>query len=147
MPPGCWENDGQLPKSKPGRTIRLRTAGFRRLQLANLTIDHGLPIVAALRQGIPVIAVQDKVHSTSCENLVRELPWRAGQYIEVSNYKEVIGCLAALKEGIAIEAIERPIRKVKATGFRFDTELPQKVVVSSDAPHVETNGKQKTVAK
>ncbi len=96
---------------------------------------YGLPVVAALRQGITVIAVRDNLQAYACQEFVRELPWTAGQYIEAENYFEAAGYLAALKEGLSIESVKRPISKAKATNFSFDTEHPAKRMIT--APHEE----------
>jgi hypothetical protein len=67
----------------------------------------GLPVLAALDQGIPVIAVREN------ENLMRndlsELPWAPGQYREVDNYWEAAGVLCAMRAGILPESVRRPI--------------------------------------
>lgn len=67
----------------------------------------GVPTLAALEQGIPVIAVREN------RNLMRNdltvLPWAAGQLYVVENYWEAAGVMAAIKEGIAPEATRRPL--------------------------------------
>ena len=67
----------------------------------------GLPILAALEQGIPVIAVREN------RNLMRNdtaaLPWARGQYVAAENYLEAAGMLCAMKAGIAAESIRRPL--------------------------------------
>ena len=67
----------------------------------------GVPTLAALEQGIPVIAVREN------RNLMRNdltvLPWAAGQLHVVENYWEAVGVMAAIKEGIAPEATRRPL--------------------------------------
>jgi hypothetical protein len=67
----------------------------------------GLPTLAALHQGIPVIAVRE--NRTVVRNDLRLLPWRDGQLWIVENYWEAAGVLAALKAGIAPEAVRRPL--------------------------------------
>ena len=67
----------------------------------------GLATIAALEQGIQVIAVKEN------ENLMRNnlagLPWREGQYHEVENYWEAAGILAAMKAGVKPETMRRPL--------------------------------------
>lgn len=67
----------------------------------------GLPILAAIEQNIPVIAVREN------ENLLRNdltgLPWRPKQLWVVDNYWEAIGVMAALKAGIEPNVLRRPI--------------------------------------
>jgi hypothetical protein len=66
----------------------------------------GLPTLAALEQGIPVIAVREN------ENLMRNdlaaLPWAPGQFHIAENYWEAVGVMTALKSGIAPAALRRP---------------------------------------
>ena len=67
----------------------------------------GLPTLAALEQGIPVIAVREN------DNLMRNdlglLPWAPGQLHVVENYWEACGVMAALKAGIVPGALRRPL--------------------------------------
>lgn len=70
----------------------------------------GLPIYAALHQGIRVIAVADKIYAEDQTTYIRSLPWQAGQYTEVRNYKEALGVLACWKAGVSTESTSRPLR-------------------------------------
>ncbi|MEX1997616.1 MAG: DUF3326 domain-containing protein [Candidatus Andersenbacteria bacterium] len=72
----------------------------------------GMPIYAALHQGIRVIAVADKIYAEDHTEVIRALPWRPGQYREVSNYSEALGILACMKAGIVPEAISRPLQTI-----------------------------------
>ena len=66
----------------------------------------GLPTLAALEQGIPVIAVKN-------QNLMRNdlsgLPWADGQFFRVNNYLEAVGVLATLRAGIDCDSVRRPL--------------------------------------
>ena len=66
----------------------------------------GIPTLAALQQGIPVVAVAN-------ENLMTvdlgSLPWKKGQFHRVNNYHEAVGVLAALRCGIECDAVRRPL--------------------------------------
>lgn len=73
----------------------------------------GIPTLAALEQGIPVIAVRG--NTNVLENDLTALPWKAGQFHSVDNYLEALGVMAALKQGISIESVQRPIRTAKVT--------------------------------
>lgn len=66
----------------------------------------GLPTLAAVEQGIPVIAVRE--NRNVMRNDLSALPWAAGQFHRVENYWEATGVLAALKAGIAPESVRRP---------------------------------------
>lgn len=63
--------------------------------------------LAALEQGIPVVAVREN------KNLMRNdlavLPWADGQLIVVENYWEAAGVVASLRAGIAPESVRRPL--------------------------------------
>ena len=67
----------------------------------------GLPTIAALEQGIHVIAVREN------RNLMRNdltlLPWCKGQFIQADNYLEAVGVMNALKAGVTMESVRRPI--------------------------------------
>jgi hypothetical protein len=67
----------------------------------------GLPTLAALEQGIPVIAVRE--NANLMRNDLSALPWAPGQFIPVANYWEAAGVLCALKAGIAPESVRRPL--------------------------------------
>ncbi len=73
----------------------------------------GLPVMAALRQGIPVIAVRE--NSNIMKNDLNDLPWAPGQYHEVENYWEAAGFLSALKDGIDPYSVRRPLKPVRIT--------------------------------
>jgi hypothetical protein len=67
----------------------------------------GLPTLAALEQGIPVIAVAE--NANLMRNDLRALPWASGQLHMVDNYWEAVGVMTALKAGIAPESLRRPL--------------------------------------
>ena len=62
-------------------------------------------------QGIHVIAVRKN------RNLMRNdltlLPWHNEQYIQVNNYAEAVGVMNALKAGVTLESVRRPISGTK----------------------------------
>jgi len=66
----------------------------------------GLPTLAALEQGIPVIAVRE--NSNIMKNDLGELAWGDGQYFEVDNYLEAAGVMVALRSGISPQLVRRP---------------------------------------
>lgn len=71
----------------------------------------GVPTLAAHKRGIPIIAVDDhlEVHGVQCTDYVKA--------IVVDNYLEATGVVAALRSGINIETLRRPIAKVKVSGI------------------------------
>ena len=66
----------------------------------------GLATIAALEQGIQVIAVKE--NKNLMRNNLADLPWREGQYHEAENYWEAAGILAAMKAGVKPETMRRP---------------------------------------
>ncbi|PKB73045.1 MAG: high light inducible protein [SAR202 cluster bacterium Io17-Chloro-G7] len=66
----------------------------------------GLPTLAALEQGIPVIAVRE--NANLMKNDLTALPWANGQLHIVDNYWEAAGVLAAFKAGIDPAGVRRP---------------------------------------
>ena len=73
----------------------------------------GLPTLAALQQGIPVIAVRE--NSNIMRNNLGELAWGDRQLITVENYWEAAGVIASLKMGLAPYSVRRPIEAAKVT--------------------------------
>ncbi len=63
--------------------------------------------MAALEQGIPVIAVRE--NQTVMKNDLACLPWSPGQFHLVENYWEAAGVMAALKAGIDQNAVRRSL--------------------------------------
>ena len=66
----------------------------------------GLPTLAALEQGISVIAVRE--NKNLLLNQLEALPWQKGQLHVVNNYLEAVGVLSALKAGISPDSVRRP---------------------------------------
>ncbi|MDR3638826.1 MAG: DUF3326 domain-containing protein [Isosphaeraceae bacterium] len=73
----------------------------------------GLPVLAALEQGIPVVAVRDA--SVLVRNELSALPWAAGQFTVVNNYLEAVGVVCTLRAGLTLESVRRPILPVRVT--------------------------------
>jgi hypothetical protein len=67
----------------------------------------GLPTLAALHQGIPVIAVVE--NANLMQNDLSALPWSEGQYFEVNNYLEAAGLMAAMRAGVDPATVRRPL--------------------------------------
>ena len=70
----------------------------------------GLPTLAALEQGIPVIEVAE--NANLMRNDLSALPWRQGQFHRVANYWEAAGVMAALKAGLNPVSVRRPLASV-----------------------------------
>ena len=58
----------------------------------------GLPTVAALEQGIPVVAVEE--NRNIMKNDLSVLPWAEGKFYRVSNYWEAAGVVSSVRAGI-----------------------------------------------
>jgi hypothetical protein len=71
----------------------------------------GLPTLAALQQGIPVIAVRE--NENLMQNDLQALPWAPGQLHVVENYWEAVGVMTALKAGITPGSLRRPLAATK----------------------------------
>ncbi len=89
----------------------------------------GLPVLAALEQGIPVIAVRES------RNLMRNdlaaLPWAPGQLHVVDNYWEAAGVMVCLKAGLDPSAMRRPfpdVTSVSTGGDRLSSLRPAQLV-------------------
>lgn len=67
----------------------------------------GLPTLAALEQGIPVIAVRE--NKNKMENNLEELPFKPNNLFMVDNYLEAAGVMTALRAGVALETTRRPL--------------------------------------
>ena len=84
----------------------------------------GLPTLAALEQGISVIAVRE--NRNLMDNDLTALPWSQGQLHVVENYWEAVGVMTALKAGIEPTVVRRPIHPVpvqrKATSINLTVE-------------------------
>ena len=68
----------------------------------------GLPTLAALEQGIPVIAVEE--NKNLMNNDLNQLPWATGQFHRVSTYLEAAGVMLALRTGLSIKSLKRPLK-------------------------------------
>ena len=89
----------------------------------------GLPTLAALEQGIPVIAVRE--NRNLMRNDLAALPWGPDQLYIVENYWEAMGVMAAMKAGIAPESTRRPLAATRVEtvtlgpGSDRETEQPE----------------------
>ena len=66
----------------------------------------GLPVLTAIENDIPVIAVQD---SHVAGNSFSELDLPKGKILFANNYLEAAGIASALKAGVALDSIKRPM--------------------------------------
>lgn len=73
----------------------------------------GLPTLAALAQKIPVISVRG--NANCMRNNLGQLPGGSEGIYHVDNYLEAVGVMSALRSGISLEAVRRPIPPTKLT--------------------------------
>ncbi|MCH7965149.1 MAG: DUF3326 domain-containing protein [Bacteroidetes bacterium] len=71
----------------------------------------GLPTLAALEHGIPVIAVKE--NKNYMRNNLEDLPFQKGKLFIVENYLEAVGIMNTLKAGIDPKTVRRPIPHTK----------------------------------
>ena len=106
--------DGELStaRARALRSTILRCAAFptysRIFRGAGLSERE----LAALAQGIPVIAVRE--NRSIMRNDLARLPWARGQLRIVENYWEAAGVVAALRAGLDPDSVRRPIRAMRA---------------------------------
>jgi hypothetical protein len=97
----------------------------------------GLPVLAALEQGIKVIAVDNE---NLMENDIAELPWAAGQFFQVDTYAEAAGIAEALKNGIDPRSLHRPFMKAEVDFFHTDEQSGKVHVVDYYGDEAERLG-------
>ena len=73
----------------------------------------GLPTIAALAQDIPVIAVRS--NRNCMNNDLSILQSKSTQIIFVENYLEAVGVMTAMRAGITLESLQRPIAHTRVT--------------------------------
>lgn len=69
----------------------------------------GIPVIFALRHGIPVIAVEENRTILEVNKAKCDLP----EIIEVRNYAEAAGVILALKKGLNLESLSRPFQTLR----------------------------------
>ena len=79
----------------------------------------GLPTLAALEQGVSVIAVHE--NRNLMQNDLSVFPWAPGQFHQVSNYWEAVGVIAAKRAGIDPLAVRRPLEETTVSEFTART--------------------------
>lgn len=67
----------------------------------------GMPTLAAMEQGIPVIAVRE--NRNRMRNNLLDYPFKPGKLFTVDNYLEAVGVMSALRTGVSVESVRRPL--------------------------------------
>ena len=86
----------------------------------------GLPTLAALEQGIPVIAVRE--NHNRMKNDLEKLPFAPGKLFVVENYLEAVGIMTALKAGVAPSSVRRPLAETKVFLEKVKQSTPTSVL-------------------
>lgn len=71
----------------------------------------GLPTLASIEQGIPVIAVRE--NRNCMKNDLERLPFSNNKLFIVENYLEAVGVMNSLKAGVTISSVRRPLKSAK----------------------------------
>ncbi len=87
----------------------------------------GLPTLAAMEQGIPVIAVRE--NHNRMKNDLRQLPFAPGKLFIVENYLEAVGVMTALKAGVAVSSVRRPLEKTRVKSEKAERSAVEHVKV------------------
>jgi len=89
----------------------------------------GLPTLAALEQGIPVIAVKE--NKSRMKNDLKALPFRPGKLFFAENYLEAVGIMASLKAGVSLTSVRRPLSPTRVSTENRDKDIanPDKISV------------------
>ena len=86
----------------------------------------GLPTLAALEQGIPVIAVRE--NHNRMKNDLEKLPFKPGKLFIVENYLEAVGIMMSLKAGVNPSAVRRPLAYTKVSCERVKSDSHQEKI-------------------
>ncbi len=91
----------------------------------------GLPTLAAIEQNIPVIAVRE--NRNCMRNDLQALPFPPGKLFVVDNYLEAVGVMTALKAGVALPSVRRPLAPTCVT-TRISDKQSSDVIPNSTRP-------------
>lgn len=90
----------------------------------------GLPTLAALEHGIPVIAVRE--NRNRMENKLEDFPFTPGKLIGVDNYLEAVGVIHAIKNGISLDSVRRPLNYTNVIETKKEIQNRQEVTVQKN---------------
>tara|TARA_B100000315_G_scaffold36538_1_gene31216 strand:- start:4983 stop:6251 length:1269 start_codon:yes stop_codon:yes gene_type:complete len=66
----------------------------------------GLPVLACIEQGIPVIAVEDR---NLMKNKLENLPFRKDKFFKARDYVHAVGIMQVIKNGMSLDSLLRPV--------------------------------------
>lgn len=93
----------------------------------------GLPTLAAMEQGIPVIAVRE--NKNRMQNRLDDYPFKPEKLFIVDNYLEAVGVMNALKAGVSVESLRRPLSDTRYI-FNSKQNKQKKKVIAKDLPQM-----------
>jgi hypothetical protein len=105
-----------VPNAQPGTAPGMLTVE----DISCLVIPDGclgIPTLAALEQGIPVIAVEE--NKNIMKNDLSGLPWKSGKFFKVRTYLEAAGLMLALRDGVALDTLKRPLESAEVMRRAF----------------------------
>ena len=82
----------------------------------------GLPTLAAMEQGIPVIAVRE--NRNRMQNKLGDLPFLPGKLFIVDNYLEAVGVMTAIKAGVSPASVRRPLSNTTILEAHHKDRIP-----------------------
>ncbi|MBN1844249.1 MAG: DUF3326 domain-containing protein [Sedimentisphaerales bacterium] len=85
----------------------------------------GLPTLAARQQQIPVIAVRE--NRNRMRNDLRRLDFAPGKLFIVDNYLEAAGVMTALKAGVSVPSVRRPLAQTIVTDYQEEIGLEVRI--------------------
>lgn len=100
-----------LPDRNPGAEGHIGAENIHCLVIPDGCV--GLPTLAALAQGIPIIAVRGNRNRMT--NDLARLPGAGAGVCFVANYLEAVGVMTALRSGIALDSVRRPLAPTRLT--------------------------------
>ena len=86
-----------------------------------------------MEQGIPVIAVRE--NKNRMQNCLEDYPFQPGKLFIVDNYLEAVGVMNALKAGVSVESIRRPLADTRCVRSSDQNKQAQQTV-TEEAPKV-----------
>ena len=93
----------------------------------------GLPTLAAIEHEISVIAVRE--NKNRMQNNLEEYPFKQGKLFIVDNYLEAVGVMNAIKSGISVDAVRRPLAY---TNLINDTSLDNPYNITAENENIST---------
>ena len=78
-----------------------------------------------IEQGIPVIAVRE--NHNCMKNDLGDLPFEKGKFFIAENYLEAVGIMTALKEGVTLSSVRRPLADTVVTCEKAESEVKNEV--------------------